>query len=97
MPDSIVITCPEHGCPLLPSVADLVMLYCPQDPGCDTSVRISAPDGPMSSPLTYLEQGAAERHELVTSHEAAGFSGSEAMQILCCVVYASIMKDKGNG
>jgi len=95
MPESIAITCPQHGAVLIPSPLNPGMLECP-DAQCATAVSLLAP-GAMSPPLTYLEQGAAERHELVASHEAAGFSRSEAMQILCCVVYASIMKDKGNG
>jgi hypothetical protein len=99
MPDRLVITCPEHGCPLVPSLADPVMLYCPQDAACDTSVRIFASDAPLfpSSPMTELEQGGAQQHEFVLSRVAAGFSRTEAMQILCCIVSAGIMKGSGDG
>lgn len=98
MPESLVITCPDHQCPLLPSPADPVMLYCPEG-DCDTSVRISAPEAAVfpASPLTHLEQGAVQHHELVRAHEAAGFSRSEGMQVLCCIISASIMKGGGNG
>ena len=97
MPDSLVIMCPEHRCPLVPSPADPVMLFCPQDDDCDTSVRLSVPDGFPSSPLTPLGEGAAAHHELVLTYQAAGFSRTEAMQVLCCVISASMMKDKGSG
>ena len=52
---------------------------------------------PPTSPLTVLEQGVAERHEIVRVHEAGGFSRSEAMQILCTTITATIMKDRGYG
>jgi hypothetical protein len=51
---------------------------------------------PGLSPLTYLEQGAAQRHELVRAHEAVGFSRSEAMQVMIAVITATIMKDRGD-
>ena len=60
MPDSLALTCPEHEAALIPSTVQPGMLMCP-DATCATVVCLSgtAP----ASPLTYLEQGAAERHE----------------------------------
>jgi hypothetical protein len=94
VPDSLALTCPQHEAVLIPSPVQAGMLMCP-DATCTTVVCLSgtAP----SSPLTYLEQGAAERHELVRAHEMAGFSRSEAMQVLCTTISASIMKDSGHG
>ena len=44
-----------------------------------------------------LEQSAVQQHEFVCSREAAGFSRTEAMQLLCCIVQATIMKGSGSG
>jgi len=49
------------------------------------------------SPLSVLDQGAACQHESVLSWQAAGFSRSEAMQLLCCIIQAGIMKGSGGG
>jgi hypothetical protein len=94
MPESLALTCPEHDAALVPSTIQPGMLMCP-DATCATVVCLSG--SAPSSPLTYLEQGVAERHEMVRVHEAGGFSRSEAMQILCTTITASIMKDRGNG
>ena len=98
MPDSITITCPQHGCVLSADTADPGRLFCPEG-ACGSEVRIRIPDGPLFpvSPLTPLGEGAAGHHELVLTYQAAGFSRTEAMQILCCVISAGIMKDRGNG
>ena len=50
-----------------------------------------------ADPMTLIEQGAAAHHELVLSYEAAGFSRSEAMQIVCTVITALLMKGSGSG
>ena len=94
MPDSLALTCPEHEAALIPSTVQPGMLMCP-DATCSTVVCLSgtAP----ASPLTYLEQGAAQRHEIVRAHEAAGFSRSEAVQILCTTITATIMMGSGDG
>lgn len=96
MAEAFAITCPQHACVLVPDPLDPVRLCCP-DAGCDNEVRITVPDAGLflSSPLTMLEQGAAQHHELVLAHVAAGFSRTEAMQILCCIISASIMKGSG--
>lgn len=96
MPESMAITCPEHQTVLIPSPVQDGMLMCP-NATCSTVIFLSAPPGPPASPLTYLERGAAERHELVCTHESVGFSRSEAMQVLCTTITASIMKDRGSG
>ena len=90
----MALTCAAHEAVLIPSPVQQGMLMCP-DATCATVVCLSG--GPPASPLTYLEQGAAERHELVCAHERAGFSRTEAMQVLCTTITASIMKDRGNG
>lgn len=86
--------CPEHGDALV--AAGPGALRCPvQD--CEFGFG-GLPEGaafPLS-PMTSLEQGAAAQHEFVRSREAAGFSRSEAMQLLCCVVSATIMKGSGS-
>ena len=92
MPDLPAIVCPDHGVPLLSVPDEQGTLRCPR-PGCFFAFGTGKDQMlAQSSPLTYLEQGAAQRHELVRSHEAAGFSRSEAMQVLCTVIAASIMK-----
>lgn len=98
MGDSLMITCPEHGTALIPSgpADDPGALACP-DATCATAVRIAIPDGTPFSPLTMLEQSAVQQHEFVCSREAAGFSRTEAMQLLCCIVQATIMKGSGSG
>jgi hypothetical protein len=96
MPESLMFTCPEHGHALLPLPADPHLLRCPED-GCEMSFRLGAADGFPLSPLSLLEQGAAQHHELVLAHEGAGFSRSEAMQVLCTVISAGIMKGSGSG
>lgn len=96
MPDSLALTCPEHEAVLIPSPVQAGMLMCP-DAACVVVVRLELPGGSPLSPLTYLEQGAAERHELVRVHEGAGFSRTEAMQVLCVTITASIMKGSGSG
>ena len=93
MPDSFAITCPVHEAVLVPSPVAPTMLRCP-DTTCATIISVPVP---LSSPLTVLEQGVAERHEIVRVHEAGGFSRSEAMQILCTTITATIMKDRGYG
>jgi hypothetical protein len=67
-------------------------LICPEG-DCGTAIHITAPEADV---LTYLEQGAAQRHELVRAHEAVGFSRSEAMQVMIAVITATIMKDRGD-
>jgi hypothetical protein len=94
VPESMALTCPQHDAVLIPSPVQAGMLMCP-DATCATVVCLSAGGPP--SPMTFLEQGAAERHELVCAHERAGFSRSEAMQVLCTTITASIMKDRGHG
>lgn len=96
MPDSFAITCPVHETVLIPSPVQPTMLMCP-DTTCATIISVPVLNGPPVSPLTYLEQGVAERHEMVRVHEAGGFSRTEAMQILCTTITASIMKDMGAG
>ena len=98
MPDSLLLSCPDHGLPLIPDggADDAATLMCP-DAGCPMAVRIGAPGGLPFSPLTSLEQGAAQRHELVRAHEAAGFSRTESMQVMLCITTALIMKDPGSG
>ena len=98
MADSMMITCPAHSCPLIPSFLVPGDLACPEQ-DCGTVIHITIPDdaGFPPSPLTSLEQGAAAHHELVLSYEAAGFSRSEAMQIVCTVITALLMKGSGSG
>ena len=96
MPDSFAITCPVHEAVLVPSPVAPTMLMCP-DTTCATIISMPAPTRLLSSPLTVLEQGVAERHEIVRVHEAGGFSRSEAMQILCTTITATILKDRGYG
>jgi len=93
--DMLQITCPEHETTLVPSHIHPGMLMCP-DASCATVICILPPEGTPSDPLTYLEQGAAQRHELVRAHEAVGFSRSEAMQVMLTVVTATIMKGSGD-
>ena len=62
---------------------------------CPAGCEMTAPMPP--SPLSVLDQGAACQHESVLSWQAAGFSRSEAMQLLCCIIQASIMKGSGGG
>jgi hypothetical protein len=95
VPDSLMLTCPLHERPLVPSPVP-GGLVCPET-GCLTAVRIGVPGGLFSSPLTPLGEGAAGHHELVCTYQAAGFTRTEAMQVLCCLISASIMKDKGDG
>lgn len=95
MADSLLIMCPGHGCPLMPDHDDPGRLRCPEG-ACVNEVRIGAADGFPFSPLTSLEQGAATHHELVLSYERTGFSRSESMQILCTIITAHIMKDRGS-
>ena len=96
MPDSLLLSCPGHSVALSADILDPGRLYCPAD-GCGNEVRIGAGDGFPFSPMTSLEQGAAQRHELVRVHEAAGFSRTEAMQVMLCITTALIMKDPGSG
>ena len=96
MPDSFAITCPVHETVLIPSPVQPTMLMCP-DTTCATIISVPVPNGALPPPLTYLEQGVAERHEMVRVHEAGGFSRTEAMQILCTTITVSIMKDRGAG
>jgi hypothetical protein len=84
---------------MLSEVPDAVRFLCPdcrnfRIPGLCPHVapELSFP----SSPLTILEQNAAMEHELVVSRERAGFSRSEAMQILCTALTAVIMKGSGS-
>jgi hypothetical protein len=101
MSEMPAITCPEHNLSLVPG--DPGRLRCPED-GCffgyiadrDLAFAPSAQRFP-SSPLTPLGEGAAAHHELVLTYQAAGFTRTEAMQVLLCVITASMMKDKGNG
>jgi hypothetical protein len=85
------ICCPEHGDPLVPSGPG--SLRCPAD-GCEFGFGFGTLGIP---PLTPLAEGAAGHHELVLTYQAAGFSRTEAMQVLCCIISASFMKDKGSG
>jgi hypothetical protein len=96
--DSLMLTCPDHHNVLLPDPGDPARLFCP-DAACDTSVRVAVPEGAAFpfSPMTSLEQGAAAHHELVRTYESAGFTRTEAMQILCTTITATIMKDRGHG
>lgn len=96
MGDSLMISCPRHCAPLLADHEDLGRLFCPMG-DCGTEVRVAATDGLPLSPLTQFEQGAAQHHELVLAHEGAGFSRSEAMQVLCTIISAGIMKGSGSG
>ena len=96
MPDSLVIMCPEHGTLLVPDAADGTRLACP-DSDCFHEFRFASGPALPSSPLTPLGEGAAAHHELVLTYTAAGFTRTEAMQVLCCVISASMMKDKGSG
>jgi len=92
MPDTSPLRCPAHQAGLVPSAAQPGVLMCP-----DSRCNFVFGSALVSSPLTPLGEGAAGHHELVLTYEAAGFSRTEAMQILCCVISASIMKDKGSG
>jgi hypothetical protein len=94
MPDSLQITCPEHEAALIPSHVQPGMLMCP-DASCATVICILPAGFPPA--LTSLEQSAAANHELVLVHEGAGFSRAEAMQVLCSVITATIMKGSGSG
>ena len=90
-----MLTCPEHGTLLVPDATDGTRLVCP-DGDCFHEFRFAG--GPaFPSPLTPLGEGAAAHHELVLTYQAAGFTRTEAMQVLCCVISASMMKDKGSG
>jgi hypothetical protein len=103
MAESMLITCPAHSAPLIPSVLVPGDLACPE-PDCGTVIHITIPDNPdfpgfarfPAEPLTNMEQFAAIQHEFVRSREAAGFSRSESMAILIAVTQANIMKDNGN-
>lgn len=96
MSEAMVITCPAHNQPLVPDHDDIGALSCPEG-DCELVVRIAVPDGMFSSPLTPFGQTAAGHHELVTTYQQAGFSRSEGMQVLCCIITAGVMKDRGNG
>ncbi len=93
----MMITCPAHSCPLIPSFLVPGDLACPEQ-DCGTVIHITIPDSLFpADPMTLMEQGAAAQHEFVRSREMAGFSRSEAMQILVAITQANIMKDNGNG
>lgn len=98
MADSLMMTCPQHGTVLIPSHTQPGILMC-SDPVCPVVVSIAVPPaaGMPLSPLTQLEQGAAAHNELVCSYEHAGFTRTEAMQILCCVITAAFMKGSAGG
>jgi hypothetical protein len=95
VPDRLTITCPAHNAPLTPLPGgDPAALYCPQI-GCMTCIRVSS--GEPWSPVSPLEQNAVMQHELVLSRQSAGFTRAEAMQILCAVIHASIIRGSGSG
>jgi|SRR5215472_18420026 len=96
MADSLLLSCPEHQIALSADSDDPGRLFCPMG-ACANEVRIGAAGGFPFSPLSQLEQSAAQHHELVLAHEAAGFSRPEAMQVLCCIIHAGIMRGSGNG
>jgi hypothetical protein len=81
--------CPAHQLPFAPFGPG--QMACPA--GCVTDAPPLFPVSPMSS----LEVGAAQRHELVVAHEKAGFSRPEAMQVLCTFITATVMKGSGGG
>jgi hypothetical protein len=95
MPDPVTITCPAHSALLVPDLLDLPGTFGCPEPDCGTSIRITFPDD-LGGGLTFLEQGAAQRHEFVLAHQAAGFSRSEAMQALGFIITATIMKGSGD-
>jgi hypothetical protein len=96
--ESLLLTCQAHGQPLIPGISPPGVLTCPEA-GCRTAVTIAplGPPGMPSAPLTPLAAQAAAHHELVLGHEAAGFSRTEAMQVLCAVIQAAIMRGSGDG
>jgi hypothetical protein len=77
--------CPAHHLPFAPSGPGLVACGA----GCVMPLPFPA------SPLTSLGQGATGHNELVLTYQAAGFSRVEAIQILCCVIQAGIMRGSG--
>jgi hypothetical protein len=60
---------------------------------CPAGCEMTAPLPP--SPVGPISQGAAMNHELVLTYQAAGFSRTEAMQVLLCIIQAGIMKGSG--
>jgi hypothetical protein len=100
MPDTLLITCKTHTRPLIPGTrgeTGPTILTCP-DAGCPTEIVVTQlrGSGMPASPLTSLEQQGAAHHELARSYESAGFSRSEAMQVVLAVIHAVIMKGSGS-
>jgi hypothetical protein len=48
-------------------------------------------------PMSQLATGAAQQHELFMGWVNAGFTRTEAMQLLIAIVAAGIAKGPGNG
>jgi hypothetical protein len=102
MPDLPAIVCVEHAQPLVPDGPG--RLRCPE-PGCafgfitskdQAFAPLPAQPAMPPSPIGPLGQTAVDHNELVGLYQAAGFSRSEAMQVLCCVITAGIMKGSGS-
>lgn len=47
------------------------------------------------SPMTALAEAAAQQHELYLAYIAAGFTASQAMQIICAMVAAVVTQQAG--
>lgn len=81
--DALPQTCEAHRLPLVH------VGVCTQ--GCAIDFAAALPQ----SPLSESDQVAIIRHEMVMSHVRHGFSRSEAMQVLCTIISASVMKGSG--
>jgi len=53
-------------------------------------------DGP-ADPMTVLQTGAVQRHELYQAHLDAGFTPAQSMQILCTVLATILRNENGPG